>query len=79
MTTSPLNLTLLESPRWRDYALLDSGGGQKLERFGPYLFIRPEVQAMWSRALPARDWQAAHAVFQPRVCIQKLLIRVGHV
>jgi len=65
MTISPPNLTLLEAPRWRDYALLDSGNGQKLERFGPYTFIRPEVQAMWSRALPARDWQAAHAVFQP--------------
>lgn len=65
MTIPPPNLTLLESPRWRDYALLDSGGGQKLERFGPYTFIRPEVQAMWPRALPEKEWNAAHAVFQP--------------
>lgn len=65
MTPSPLNITLLESPRWRDYALLDSGGGLKLERFGPYTFIRPEVQAMWARSLPEKDWQAAYAVFQP--------------
>lgn len=65
MTLPPSNITLLESPRWRDYALLDSGGGQKLERFGPYTLIRPEVQAMWSRALPEKDWNAAHAVFQP--------------
>ncbi len=57
--------SLLESPRWKDYALLDSGDGLKLERFGPYVFIRPEVQAMWPRALPEKEWAAAHAVFQP--------------
>ncbi len=56
---------LLSSPRWKDYELLDSGDGQKLERFGPYTFIRPEVQALWTKALPAEKWQAAHAVFQP--------------
>ena len=57
--------SLLESPNWIDYALLDSGDGLKLERFGPYTFIRPEVQAMWSRALPEKEWTQTHAVFQP--------------
>ena len=57
--------SLLESPNWSDYALLDSGDGLKLERFGPYTFVRPEVQAMWSRVLPEKDWMQAHAVFQP--------------
>ena len=58
-------IDLLFSPHWTDYELLDSGDGQKLERFGPYIFARPEVQALWSRALPAENWQAAHAVFIP--------------
>ncbi|MBN1452484.1 MAG: class I SAM-dependent methyltransferase [Anaerolineales bacterium] len=57
--------SLLEAPNWNDYALLDSGDGLKLERFGSYLFVRPEVQAMWSRALPEKEWAKAHAVFQP--------------
>ncbi len=57
--------SLLETPLWRDYALLDSGEGTKLERFGAYTFVRPEVQAMWPRALPAKDWEAADAFFQP--------------
>jgi len=57
--------SLLESPKWIDYALLDSSDGLKLERFGPYTFVRPEVQAMWSRSLPEQDWAQAHAVFQP--------------
>ncbi len=57
--------SLLESTNWRDYELLDSGDGLKLERFGPYIFSRPEVQAMWKRALPEKDWAAAHATFHP--------------
>jgi 23S rRNA (cytosine1962-C5)-methyltransferase len=58
-------ITLLTSPAWKDYELLDSGEGQKLERFGEYVFIRPEVQALWNKTLPAGRWEAAHAVFQP--------------
>jgi 23S rRNA (cytosine1962-C5)-methyltransferase len=56
---------LLESPNWQDYELLDSGDGLKLERFGPYTFIRPEVQAMWKRSLPEKEWATAGAVFKP--------------
>jgi len=58
-------IDLLTSLNWTDYELLDSGDGQKLERFGPYTFVRPEVQALWTKTLPAETWQAAHAVFQP--------------
>jgi 23S rRNA (cytosine1962-C5)-methyltransferase len=58
-------INLLSSPKWTDYELLDSGDGQKLERFGPYLFVRPEVQALWAKSLPAGKWQTAHATFQP--------------
>ena len=47
--------TLVGEP-WADYGLLDSGNGRKLERYGRYRFVRPEVQALWSPAAP--DWQA---------------------
>jgi 23S rRNA (cytosine1962-C5)-methyltransferase len=57
--------TLLESSKWRDYELLDSGNGLKLERFGPYIFIRPEVQSMWKPSLTEKEWSKAHAKFQP--------------
>ena len=62
--TDPISFTFLESSRWIDYALLDSGDGIKLERFGKYVFVRPESQAMWKRSLDA-EWTNAHAVFQP--------------
>ena len=65
MSTSQL-FTFLESSRWKDYALIDSGDGLKLERFGNYIFVRPESQAMWRRSLEAKaEWKQAHAVFQP--------------
>jgi 23S rRNA (cytosine1962-C5)-methyltransferase len=59
------NINLLLSSNWTDYELLDSGNGQKLERFGPYTFVRPEVQAIWKQALPAEKWQTTQAVFNP--------------
>lgn len=62
--TSSSPFTFLESPRWKDYALLDSGEGLKLERFGKYVFVRPESQAMWKRSLDA-EWKNADAVFIP--------------
>jgi 23S rRNA (cytosine1962-C5)-methyltransferase len=62
----PLQFTLLESTRWKDYALLDSGDGLKLERFGKYGFVRPESQAMWKRSLDANaEWKHTDAVFVP--------------
>jgi len=47
--------TLVTEP-WPDYALVDSGHGRKLERYGRYRFIRPEPQAMWVPA--SADWRA---------------------
>ncbi len=57
--------SLLGSRPWNDYELVDSGDGSKLERFGRYRFARQEVEAMWSRSLPQREWASADAVFQP--------------
>ena len=56
-------LTLLTSPEWEDYALLDTGYGKKLERFGPYTFLRPEPQAIWRPALPEKLWHTAHGTY----------------
>jgi len=58
-------LLLVTSPEWRDYELLDSGGGFKLERYGPYTLVRPEPEAVWKPALSEKTWKTAHAVFKP--------------
>ena len=46
-----------------DYELLDSGGFQKLERFGPVTLARPCAQAVWRPRLPATFWRNATASF----------------
>lgn len=57
---------ILSAGDWQDYALLDSGNGQKLERFGPFTFVRPEPQAMWAPRLRDSEWQAAEGRFVAR-------------
>jgi 23S rRNA (cytosine1962-C5)-methyltransferase len=56
---------VMRTTGWSDYALLDSGGGRKLERYGPYTVVRPEPQCLWTPRLPASAWDAADAVFDP--------------
>ena len=56
------NPILMVGEGWEAYRLLDSGHGRKLENFGPYSFIRPEPQAMWSPRLGQWD---AHGEFLP--------------
>jgi 23S rRNA (cytosine1962-C5)-methyltransferase len=53
--------TIIAEP-WSDWALIDCGGGQKLERYGPYKVVRPEPQAMWQPA--DQEWDP-DATFVP--------------
>ncbi|MEL6827866.1 MAG: class I SAM-dependent methyltransferase [Pseudomonadota bacterium] len=52
--------TLFLADQWSDeqYALIDSGDGHKLERFGTQTVIRPDPQAFWPPVTPVADWQA---------------------
>lgn len=46
-----------------DYALVDSGNGEKLERFGVFTLARPDPQALWAKGAPVEVWQKAQGVF----------------
>ncbi len=46
-----------------DYELIDATDGERLERWGEYLLIRPDPQVIWSGARKDVRWQAAHAVY----------------
>lgn len=46
------------------YELIDSGDGEKLERYGKFLVSRPDPQALWSKLLPDHEWQKANAFFK---------------
>lgn len=51
-------MILLTPEHWKDYQLIDCGNFEKLERFGKYVTIRPEPQAVWDRSLSEKEWNA---------------------
>lgn len=54
------------SADWKDYELLDSGGYEKLERFGSYVMARPEPKALWDKTLSQEQWdRSIHTRFTP--------------
>lgn len=60
-------MLLLTPEKFNDYELIDCGEFEKLERFGKYITIRPEPQAVWSRRLSLKDWEnRAHVRFVPK-------------
>lgn len=61
--SGPPRIDLVETEGFADYALLDSGAGRKLERFGAIVVDRPEPQALWAPRLSKAEWGKAHAVF----------------
>lgn len=67
LVSCPMIITpieLLSPGPFADYALLDCGDFCKLERFGQYITIRPEPQAVWPRVLPESEWKRmAHVEF----------------
>lgn len=56
---------VLRTSGWADYALIDSGSGRKLERYGEVRVVRPEPQCWWPPRLSKDVWDAADAVFDP--------------
>ena len=46
---------------WKDYELLDCGGGEKLERWGQQILVRPDPQAIWETDHKNAGWRQANA------------------
>ena len=60
-------MELLSPNKWIDYELIDTGVFEKLERFGQYILIRPEPQAVWDKSLSDSDWgKKANVKFIPQ-------------
>ena len=49
------------SDAWKDYELIDCGGGEKLERWGKYILVRPDPQAIWQTPRNDPRWKKHHA------------------
>ena len=60
------------SQSWKDYELIDSGRGAKLERFGDFIMARPEPKALWDKSMTDLEWNRLwHTRFTPGAGIGK--------
>ena len=42
---------------WKDYEVIDTSCGEKLERWGDYLLVRPDPQVIWDTPKTHRGWK----------------------
>ena len=42
---------------WNDYEVLDTSAGEKLERWGKYILVRPDPQVIWNTPHKVREWK----------------------
>ena len=47
----------------KDYELIDSGDGEKLERYGRYTLRRPDPQVLWPKSLSQKEWERADSTY----------------
>ena len=47
--------------QWKDYEVLDTSGGEKLERWGDYLLVRPDPQVIWNTPRKNKGWKTRNA------------------
>jgi 23S rRNA (cytosine1962-C5)-methyltransferase len=59
-----VSASVFEQAPFDDYELIDSGAGEKLERFGEVVLRRPDPQALWHRRADERVWRGAHLTFE---------------
>ena len=49
---------------WKDYELLDTSDGERLERWGKYILIRPDPQVIWKGKREHKLWKGAHGIYR---------------
>ena len=52
------------SDNWKDYELLDASDGERLERWGKYILVRPDPQIIWKDAARHAMWNKADGVYR---------------
>ncbi len=58
------DMQILTPKNWSEYTLIDSGNGQRLEKFGAHTLVRPDPQCIWKPSLPESEWKQADAIFK---------------
>lgn len=52
------------SENWKDYELLDTSDGERLERWGKYILIRPDPQIIWKGVKNHPAWKKADGIYR---------------
>ena len=68
---------ILKTIKQKDYELLDSGDGKKLERYGSYLLSRPDPEALWKKSLIEEAWGKSDLEFIRSGTKNKWIIKNG--
>ncbi len=53
-----------KADKWQDYELIDTSDGERLERWGRYILIRPDPQVIWNNAKHSKKWKTADAKYR---------------
>ena len=56
--------TMYYSDKWQDYRIIDTSGGEKLEKWKKYSLIRPDPQVIWNTEKKNPLWQSADASYR---------------
>lgn len=49
---------------WKDYELIDTSDGERLERWGKYILIRPDPQVIWKGKRESKLWNKADGIYR---------------
>ena len=49
---------------WKEYELIDTSDGERLERWGQYILIRPDPQIIWKGCAASSLWKKAHGIYR---------------
>ncbi len=55
---------MLIAPDWKDYSVIATGDGEKLERWGSLTLLRPDPQVIWHAGKPLRNFSGIDAVYE---------------
>ena len=52
------------APDWKEYTVLATGDGEKLEKWGDYKLLRPDPQVIWHAKKPLRSYEGIDAIYE---------------
>lgn len=55
---------MLLAPDWKEYEVIATGDGEKLERWGDLILLRPDPQVIWHAKKPLRSYPGISAIYE---------------